>query len=136
MFWTAWFCHGAVQHTKIIQANLKSNGPILALALIVFLTVFREGAEIVAFLTALMYAGTSVMSIGLGAVIGLGALFVVGMLASKQIKKIPIAKLSIASVILLLLALGFLRFYGGFAPNTKYSPAKYEDGKLIPAENK
>ena len=51
-------------------------------------------------------------------------------------KKIPIAKLSIASVILLLLALGFLRFYGGFAPNTKYSPAKYEDGKLIPAENK
>ena len=41
------------------------------------------------FLTALMYAGTSVMSIGLGAVMGLGALFIVGMLASKQIKKIP-----------------------------------------------
>ena len=136
LFWTAWFCHGAVQHAKTIQANLKSNGPILALALIVFLTVFREGAEIVAFLTALMYAGTSVMSIGLGAVIGLGALLIVGMLASKQIKKIPIAKLSKASVILLLLALGFLRFYGGFPPNTKYSPAKYEDGKLIPAENK
>jgi hypothetical protein len=39
-------------------------------------------------------------------------------------------------VILLLLALGVLRFYGGFDPNTKYSPAKYEDGKLKPAENK
>ena len=51
-------------------------------------------------------------------------------------KKIPVAKLSIASVILLLLALGVLRFYGGFDPNTKYSPAKYEDGKLKPAENK
>ena len=51
-------------------------------------------------------------------------------------KKIPIAKLSIASIILLVLALGFLRFYGGFDPNTKYSPAKYENGELKPAENK
>ena len=30
----------------------------------------------------------------------------------------------------------FLRFYGAFSPDTKYSPAKYEDGKLKPAENK
>ena len=51
-------------------------------------------------------------------------------------KKIPIAKLSIASVILLIAALGFLRFYGDFDPSTKYSPAEYEDGKLKPAENK
>tara|TARA_Y100000590_G_C15723023_1_gene1014160 strand:+ start:1885 stop:2127 length:243 start_codon:yes stop_codon:yes gene_type:complete len=51
-------------------------------------------------------------------------------------KKIPIIKLSIASVILLICALGFLRFYGDFDANTKYSPAKYEDGKLKPAENK
>ena len=32
--------------------------------------------------------------------------------------------------------IGFLRFYEDFDPNTKYSPAKYEDGKLKPAENK
>ena len=51
-------------------------------------------------------------------------------------KKIPIAKLSIASIILLIVALGFLRVYGDFDPNTRYSPAKYEDGKLKPAENK
>ena len=51
-------------------------------------------------------------------------------------KKYPILKLSIASVILLIVALGFFRFYGDFAPNTKYTPAKYEDGKLVPAENK
>ena len=50
-------------------------------------------------------------------------------------KKIPIIKLSLESIILLIIALGFLRFYGGFDPNTKYSPAKYEDGKLKPAEN-
>ena len=51
-------------------------------------------------------------------------------------KKIPIVKLTIASVILLVIALGFLRFYSGFDPNTEYSPAKYEDGELKPAENK
>ena len=50
--------------------------------------------------------------------------------------KIPIVKLAITSVILLIIALGYLRFYGGFDPNTKYSPAKYEDGELKPAENK
>ena len=51
-------------------------------------------------------------------------------------KKYPIIKLSIISLFLLILALGFLRFYGDFLPSTKYSPAKYEDGKLVPAENK
>ena len=51
-------------------------------------------------------------------------------------KKIPVAKLTIASVVLLLIALSFLRFSGGFNPDSKYSPAKYEDGELKPAENK
>ena len=51
-------------------------------------------------------------------------------------KKYPIIKLSIISLFLLIFALAFLRFYGDFSPNTKYSPAKYEDGKLVPAENK
>ena len=51
-------------------------------------------------------------------------------------KKYPIIKLLITSAILLILALGFLRFYGDFSPDTKYSPAKYEDGELKPAENK
>ena len=51
-------------------------------------------------------------------------------------KKIPIIKLSLVSIILLIIALGYLRFYGGFDPNTEYSPAKYEDGELKPAENK
>ena len=51
-------------------------------------------------------------------------------------KKIPVAKLSIASLILLIIALGILRFYGGFDPNTKYSPPKYENEELKPAENK
>ena len=65
-----------------------------------------------------------------------GLYFLYSWLLKLEKKKIPIAKLSIISVILLLLALGLLRFSGGFDPNTKYSPAKYEDGKLKSAENK
>ena len=65
-----------------------------------------------------------------------GLYFFYSWLNKLENKKIPIIKLSIASVILLIIALGFLRFYGGFDPNTKYSPAKYENGELKPAENK
>ena len=65
-----------------------------------------------------------------------GLYFLYSWLLKLKNKKIPIAKLSLVTVVLLLIALGFLRFYGDFDPNTKYSPAKYEDGKLKPAENK
>ena len=51
-------------------------------------------------------------------------------------KKYPILKLSMISAILLILALGLLRFYADFSPDTKYVPAKFKDGKLVPAENK
>ena len=65
-----------------------------------------------------------------------GLYFFYSWLLKLKKKKIPILKLSIASVILLIVALGFFRFYGDFSPDTKYTPAKYKDGKLVPAENK
>ena len=65
-----------------------------------------------------------------------GLYFFYSWLLRLEKKKIPIVKLSIVSIVLLLIALSYLRFYGGFDPNTKYSPAKYEDGELKPAENK
>ena len=65
-----------------------------------------------------------------------GLYFFYSWLRKLENKKIPVAKLSMVSVVLLLISLGFLRFYGGFDPNTEYSPAKYEDGELKPAENK
>ena len=65
-----------------------------------------------------------------------GLYFFYSWLRKIENKKIPVTKLSIVSIILLLIALGFLRFYGDFDPNTKYSPAKYENGELKPAENK
>ena len=64
-----------------------------------------------------------------------GLYFFYSWLLKLEKKKIPIAKLSIISFIILLLALGFLKYSGEFDPNTKYSPAKYEDGKLVPAKN-
>ena len=71
------------------------------------------------------------------AIVGPFALyFFYSWLLKPEKKKYPIIKLSIISFFLLILALAFLRFYGDFSPNTKYSPAKYEDGKLVPAENK
>ncbi len=65
-----------------------------------------------------------------------GLYFLYSWLLKVKSKKIPITKLFATSLILLLIALGLLRFSQGFDPNTKYFPAKYEDGKLKPAENK
>jgi high-affinity iron transporter len=110
LFWTAWFCHGATQHMKDIKSNM--SGSMIALATIVFLTVFREGAEVVAFLTGLWVAGTSISDIGIGAVFGIGALAIVCYLFSNRIKKIPIGKIFRASRwIFTALAIYFL-YYG------------------------
>ena len=110
LFWTAWFCHGAAQHMKDIKSNM--SGSMMALALIVFLTVFREGAEVVAFLSGLWVAGTSLIHIGVGAVVGLGALAVVCYVFSNRIKQIPIGNIFRASRwIFTALAVYFL-YYG------------------------
>lgn len=95
LFWTAWFCHGASQHMDSIQRNM--NHSTMMLALIVFLTVFREGAEVVAFLSGLWVAGTSMMDIGIGAVVGIGALAVLCYVFSNRIKQIPIGRIFRAS---------------------------------------
>ena len=65
-----------------------------------------------------------------------GLYYLYSWLLKLEKKKIPIVKLTIISLFLLIVTLGFLRFYEVFDPNTKYSPAKYEDGELKPAENK
>jgi high-affinity iron transporter len=110
LFWTAWFCHGAAQHINDIKNNM--SGSVMALALIVFLTVFREGAEVVAFLSGLWVAGTTLTDIGIGAVAGIGALAVVCYIFSNQIKRIPVGRIFRASRwIFTALAIYFL-YYG------------------------
>jgi high-affinity iron transporter len=91
LFWTAWFCHGAAQHMKDIKSNM--SGSMWALSVIVFLTVFREGAEVVAFLSGLWVAGTSLTDIGIGALSGLGALATVCYIFSNRFKQIPVGKI-------------------------------------------
>jgi FTR1 family protein len=91
LFWTAWFCHGASQHIDSIKQNM--NRSIMMLSFIVFLTVFREGAEVVAFLSGLWVAGTSMVDIGMGAMAGIGALAIVCYIFSNRIRKIPIGKI-------------------------------------------
>ena len=93
LFWTAWYCHSAQKNVEIIKDNLKNNGSILALAIVVFLTVIREGAEIVVFLSGLYVAGSTFLDIGLGAFAGLGLLLVVAIYAAKKLRKIPVAKI-------------------------------------------
>jgi high-affinity iron transporter len=110
LFWTAWFCHGAAQHMKDIKDQM--TGSMIALATIVFLTVFREGAEIVAFLSGLWVAGTSISDIGTGALVGLGALAIICYVFSNRIKMIPIGRIFRASRwVFTALALYFL-YYG------------------------
>ena len=110
LFWTAWFCHGASQHMDSIKQNMDRS--MVMLSLIVFLIVFREGAEVVAFLSGLWVAGTSLTSIGIGAVVGIVALAVVCLIFSKQIRNIPVGKIFRASRwIFTALAVYFL-YYG------------------------
>lgn len=110
LFWTAWFCHGASQHMDSIKQNMDRS--MVMLSLIVFLTVFREGAEVVAFLSGLWVAGTSLTSIGIGAVVGIVALAVVCLIFSNQIRNIPVGKIFRASRwIFTALAVYFL-YYG------------------------
>ena len=51
-------------------------------------------------------------------------------------KRIQILKLSISSLVLIVLLLTFFIYQSHISPNTKYFPPKVENGKVIPAENK
>jgi len=91
LLWTAWFCHGAAQHIDYIKQNM--NRSMITLAVIVFLTVFREGAEVVAFLSGLWVSGASLIDIGAGTVFGIGVLAIMFYVFNDQIKKIPVGKI-------------------------------------------
>ena len=50
-------------------------------------------------------------------------------------KKFPIIKLSIISLVLLIIVLFFFRIHSHISPKTNYVPPKMENGKVKPAEN-
>jgi FTR1 family protein len=83
--WVAWFCHGAAQHVKHLPLH---NAWLLGLA--VFGIVFREGVEVVVFLTGIIIDSQDVYSAGLGILVGLAILVMVMMVSNHQIKKLPV----------------------------------------------
>ena len=112
LYWTAWYCHGAQKNAELIKENLKNNGSILALSIVVFLTVFREGAEIVVFLTGLYVAGSSLLDLGFGAILGLGLLIIIAFFASKKLKKLPVSQVFASSKWLFTLLATYFLYYG------------------------
>ena len=83
--WVAWFCHGAAQHVK----NLPKHSA-LALGTAIFFIVFREGLEVLLFLTGIYAKHPSLILIGLGILVGLVILVISIKVANYQIKKLPV----------------------------------------------
>ena len=86
--WVAWFCHGAAQHVKDLPKHSA-----WALGTATFAIIFREGVEVVLFLTGIYADDPSVGLIGLGILVGLVFLVIAIKAADHQIKKLPVKKI-------------------------------------------
>ena len=86
--WVAWFCHGAAQHVKDLPKT-----SVLALGTAVFFIIFREGVEVLMFLTGIYAKHPNLALIGLGILVGLVILVIAIKVADHQIKKLPVRKI-------------------------------------------
>jgi len=86
--WVAWFCHGASQHVKQLPFH---NSFLLAIA--VFGILFREGIEIIIFLTGIISYTQDTVLVCLGILAGLVILVMVGLVSHNQIKKFPVRQI-------------------------------------------
>lgn len=82
--YVAWFCHGASQHLKTLPTH---NSLLLGLA--VFAVLFREGVEVVIFLSGIIVTTMDHFSVGMGVMVGLVILVILGIFGQSQIKRIP-----------------------------------------------
>jgi len=90
--WVAWFCHGAAQHVQ----NLPRHSA-WALGIAVFFIIFREGVEVVLFLTGIYADHPDVGLISLGILVGLVFLVIAIKIADHQIKKLPVRQIFLYS---------------------------------------
>jgi FTR1 family protein len=90
--WVAWFCHGAAQHVKDLPKH-----SIWALGTATFAIIFREGVEVVLFLTGIYADYPNVGLIGLGILVGLVTLVIAIKVANYQIKKLPVRQIFLYS---------------------------------------
>ena len=56
--------------------------------------------------------------------------------ASRGLSEVPWVMLFAASGVLLIIGLGTLRYLSVYEPGLKYTPARLEDGRIVPAETK
>ena len=90
--WVAWFCHGAAQHVKDLPKT-----SVLALGTASFFIIFREGVEVLLFLTGIYAKHPNLALIGLGILVGLVILVIAIKVADYQIKKLPVRKIFLYS---------------------------------------
>ena len=86
--WVAWFCHGAAQHVKDLPKHSA-----WALGITAVFIIFREGVEVVLFLTGIYADYPNVGLIGLGILVGLVLLVIAIKAADHQIKKLPVRQI-------------------------------------------
>ena len=90
--WVAWFCHGAAQHVKDLPKHSA-----WALGITAFFIIFREGVEVVLFLTGIYADYPNAGLIGLGILVGLVVLVIAVKVANYQIKKLPVRQIFLYS---------------------------------------
>ena len=90
--WVAWFCHGAAQHVKDLPKHSA-----WALGITAFFIIFREGVEVVLFLTGIYADYPNSVLIGLGILVGLVILVIAIKVANYQIKKLPVKQIFLYS---------------------------------------
>ena len=90
--WVAWFCHGAAQHVKDLPKHSA-----WALGTATFAIIFREGVEVVLFLTGIYADDPNIGLIGLGILVGLVLLVIAIKVANYQIKKLPVKQIFLYS---------------------------------------
>ena len=90
--WVAWFCHGATQHVKDLPKHSA-----WALGITAFFIIFREGVEVVLFLTGIYADYPNAGLIGLGSLVGLVILVIAIKVANYQIKKLPVKQIFLYS---------------------------------------
>lgn len=90
--WVAWFCHGAAQHVKDLPKHSA-----WALGITAFFIIFREGVEVVLFLTGIYADYPNAGLIGLGILVGLVILVIAIKVANYQIKKLPVKQIFLYS---------------------------------------
>jgi FTR1 family protein len=90
--WVAWFCHGAAQHVKDLPKH-----SVWALGTATFAIIFREGVEVMLFLTGIYADYPQIRLIGLGILVGLVILVIAIKVANYQIKKLPVRSIFLYS---------------------------------------